>query len=65
MILLHVNCKESNAVIKLQMAYTWVSIKNREKNYCQGLWQGTGKIEIVWDLFWENGDDQVLVLSIF
>ena len=31
MILLYVNCKESNAVIKLQMAYTWVSIKNREK----------------------------------
>ena len=31
MILLHVKCKESIAVIKLQMAYTGMSIKNREK----------------------------------
>ena len=29
--LLHVECKESRAVIKLQVAYTRVSIKSREK----------------------------------
>ena len=64
MILLHVKCKESSAVIKFQMVYTGVSLKNRGKNCGQGFWQGTEKIEIVWDLFWENGDE-VLVLSIF
>ena len=30
-ILLHVKCKESILVIKLQMAYTGMSIKSREK----------------------------------
>ena len=33
-------------------------------NYSQGFSQGTGKIVIVWDVFWENGDED-LVLSPF
>ena len=49
-ILLHVKCKESILVIKLQMAYTGESIKSRGKNYSQGFWQGTGKILIVWNV---------------
>ena len=38
-ILWHVKFKESIAVIKLQMAYTGVSIKSSRKSYSQGLWQ--------------------------
>ena len=49
-ILLHLKCKESSAVIKLQVAYTGMSIKSRGKNYSQGFWKGTGKILIVWDV---------------
>ena len=49
-ILWHVTCKESIAVVKLQMAYTGVSIKSRGKNYSQGFWQGTGKTLIVRDV---------------
>ena len=49
-IFLHVKCKESSAVIKLQVAYTGMSIKSRGKSYSQGFWKGTGKILIVWDV---------------
>ena len=38
-ILWHVKCKWSIAVIKLQMAYTELSFKSRGKNYSQGFWQ--------------------------
>ena len=38
-ILWHVKFKQSIAVIKLQMAYTGVSIKSSGKSYSQGFWQ--------------------------
>ena len=48
--------------IKLQVAYTGVSIKSREKT-SHGFWQGTGKIAIVWVVFSGNGDEDLFLPS--
>ena len=47
--LLHIKCKGSHVVIKLQVAYTGAGseYQKKGKNYGQGFWQGTGKIVIV------------------
>lgn len=49
--ILHVKCKESSALIKLQVAYMGLRIKSREKTIVRASEKEQEKIVIVWDFF--------------